>query len=149
MAKKNHYRMPVPDVGQTIHYRHDWNDKPTAAIVVEVGAQTVNLHILHASGTISGEVGVRHKSDPDLINPNVAKRGFWEFRESDSRLQQIERLWGTLLEVCGTDEAGLEEIITKKRLAAEEAAIDAQLAEDKKKAEAEKKAEGKAEKKSA
>lgn len=135
---KNDYRMPIPEVGQIVHYRHEWNDKETAAIVASVGAMSVDLHFWKSDGTQAARQGVRYKSDPALVNNNVAKNGFWDYTPRDQKYNQIVRLWPTFLEVCGTDEAGLEEIITKKRLAEEEAAIDARLAEDKRKAKAEK-----------
>lgn len=96
MAKKKetYYQMPVPEVGEVVHFRYEDGDPPTPAIVLQVSDRTVDLFITRINGSQTLQDAVRAANDPELINPEVAKRGRWSF----SRQQLLLRRLGELVE---------------------------------------------------
>lgn len=85
------YRMPKVAIGDIVHYFRVETDKPVAGIVTSFGFRSADLSIFRHNGMFGFIDGVRHCSDPELVNPNVAGQGMWRHKEETELIEQQKK----------------------------------------------------------
>lgn len=101
-AEPKQYRMPQPEIGDVIHFRHVANDVPSPAIVMTVSDRSIDVLTFRETTVTTLKDAVRHISDPELIRPAVAQRGMWSYPPRMARLLD-------LLEKLAPEEEEVEE----------------------------------------
>lgn len=98
------YKMPLPEIGDIVHFRHVANDKPSPALVMTADARSVELLVFRDTEIMRYKDAVRHISDPELIHPEIRKRGMWSYPPRMARLLD-------LLEKLAPEEESIEEFV--------------------------------------
>jgi len=92
LSENLNYRMPRPYLGEVVYYYVDGDTgrDPVPAIVVAVGAETLNVSVVVKDAmSVQPRDGVRHISDPRLSNPNVKESGSWDWGGQRRALQEM------------------------------------------------------------
>lgn len=79
---------PAVEVGRIVLFQFSAQDKAKPALVMRSAGRAIDVQVFAENGSRYYD-SVRHQSDPDLVRPQIAERGFWEFTARD---QQLDRL---------------------------------------------------------
>lgn len=81
---------PPVEVGQMVLWSYGPGERPGAAIVIKVGARTIDVGVHHTSTTDHlNKTGVRHKDDPFLSQQPGHNAGTWDLTPRDKRINLL------------------------------------------------------------
>lgn len=90
------YRQPPVEIGQNVWWYPQMTpnegNPPTAAIVVGVGIETINVQVIGEFQNRLYRDGVRHIGDPRIRNQLDSDRGTWEHTPEHKRILALEEL---------------------------------------------------------
>lgn len=90
------FRQPPVEIGQIVWWYPSLipsdNSPPTAAIVVGVGIETINVQVVGEFANKLFRDGVRHRDDPRNGRQLDSDRGTWEHTTEHKRLIALEEL---------------------------------------------------------